>query len=78
MGNLFVILICLVIGLLLQKDRRLPDSLAPSLNTYVIYVALPALILFEIQHLVLDARAFLPVIFAWLMMFSSAFYLGCR
>lgn len=75
MGNLFVILICLVIGLLLQKDRRLPDSLAPSLNTYVIYVALPALILFEIQHLVLDARAFLPVVFAWLMMFASAFFI---
>ena len=49
MGNLFVILICLAIGLALQKDRRLPDSLASSLNTYVIYVALPALVLFEIQ-----------------------------
>jgi malate permease and related proteins len=48
MGNLFVILICLAIGLVLQKDRRLPDSLASSLNTYVIYVALPALVLFEI------------------------------
>ncbi len=75
MGNLFVILICLAIGLALQKDRRLPDSLASSLNTYVIYVALPALVLFEIQHLILDARAFLPVVFAWLMMFASALFI---
>jgi predicted permease len=75
MGNLFLILICLAIGLLLQKDRRLPDTLAPSLNTYVIYVALPALILFEIQHLTLDKRALLPILFAWLMMFTSALFI---
>jgi predicted permease len=75
MGNLFLILICLAIGLLLQKDRRLPDTLPSSLNTYVIYVALPALILFEIQHLILDKRALLPIIFAWLMMFSSALFI---
>jgi malate permease and related proteins len=71
MSNLLVILICLTIGLLLQKNRRLPDSFAFSLNAYVIYVALPALILFEIPKLTLDSRALLPVAFAWLMMFSS-------
>ena len=75
MSNLLVILFCLAIGLLLQKDRRLPDSLAPSLNTYVIYVALPALVLFEIQHLTLDKRALLPIVFAWLMMFASALFI---
>ncbi|WP_189416335.1 AEC family transporter [Cellvibrio zantedeschiae] len=75
MSNLLVILVCLTIGLLLQKNRRLPDSFALSLNTYVIYVALPALILFEIPHLTLDSRALLPVAFAWLMMFSSALFI---
>lgn len=75
MSNLLVILICLSIGLLLQKDRRLPDSFALSLNTYVIYVALPALVLFEIPHLALDAHALLPIVFAWLMMASSALFI---
>lgn len=75
MSNLLVILICLAIGLLLQKDRRLPDSFALSLNTYVIYVALPALVLFEIPHLTLDAHALLPIIFAWLMMAASALFI---
>lgn len=72
MSNLLLVLICLAIGLLLQKNRRLPDSFALSLNTYVIYVALPALILFEIPHLTLDSRALLPVAFAWVIMFASA------
>lgn len=75
MSNLLVILICLAIGLLLQKKRQLPDSFALSLNTYVIYVALPALVLFEIPHLTLDAHAFLPIVFAWLMMFASALFI---
>lgn len=72
MSNLLVVLICLTIGLLLQKNRHLPVSFALSLNTYVIYVALPALILFEIPHLTLDSRALLPVAFAWIVMVASA------
>ena len=75
MSNLLVILVCLAIGLLLQRSSRLPESMALSLNTYVIYVALPALILFEIQRLTLDARALLPIVFAWLMMFASALFI---
>lgn len=72
MSNLAVILICLTIGLLLQTNRRLPDTFASSLNTYVIFVALPALILSEIPHLVLDKRAVLPIVFAWVLMGISA------
>jgi predicted permease len=75
MNNLLVVLVCLAIGLLLQKNRRLPESLALSLNTYVIYVALPALVLFEIHKLTLDARAILPILFAWLLMFASALFI---
>jgi predicted permease len=72
MSNLVVIIICLCIGLLLQRNSRLPDSFAASLNTYVIYVALPALILYEIPHLKLDKAALLPVFFAWGIMATSA------
>lgn len=75
MSNLIVILSCLVIGLLLQKSKHLPESMALSLNTYVIYVALPALVLFEIHQLTLDSRAFLPIVFAWVMMFASALFI---
>jgi predicted permease len=74
MSNLIVILVCLAVGLLLQKHRRLPDSFALSLNTYVIYVALPALVLYEIPNLRLDSHALLPIVFAWMMMFASALF----
>lgn len=72
MGNLVVILLCLGVGLALQHHKRLPENMPQSLNTYVIYVALPALILFEIPHLKLNADALIPVAFAWLLMIFSA------
>ena len=76
MGNLVVIIICLAMGLLLQRNRRLPDSFALSLNAYVIYIALPCVILSEIHHLKLNSEALLPIAFAWLLMAASALFIG--
>ncbi|MGM8226243.1 AEC family transporter [Cellvibrio sp. ARAG 10.3] len=72
MNNLAVIVICLAIGLVLQRLRRWPEGAAATLNLYVIYVALPALVLAEIPRLTLDHHALLPVVFAWLIMALSA------
>jgi len=72
MSNLVVIFICLIVGLLLQKKRDLSDAFAASLNTYVIYVALPALVLYEIHRLELNAAAVLPIVFAWVLMLITA------
>lgn len=75
MSNLIVIVMCLAMGLLLQRNRQLPDSFALSLNNYVIYIALPALILFEIHHLQLSREALLPIVFAWILMTASAVFI---
>ncbi|HWV16901.1 MAG TPA: AEC family transporter [Cellvibrio sp.] len=75
MSNLIVIVVCLAMGLLLQRNRSLPDSLAVSLNTYVIYLALPAVVLAEIHHLKIDSHALLPILFAWLVMAASALFI---
>lgn len=72
MSNLVVIIICLVLGLALQKSKRLPDSSATTLNLYVIYIALPALVLAEIPQLQLSLQALLPIVFAWVLMGFSA------
>lgn len=72
MINLIIILFCLGVGLLLQHLKHLPDNMPQSLNQYVIYVALPALILYEIPHLRLNADALLPIAFAWLLMSVTA------
>lgn len=72
MSNIAIVIICLIIGLAFQRGKLLPENASASLNGYVIYVALPALILAEIPKLTLDHHAIVPVIAAWCVMAFSA------
>lgn len=72
MSNLVLVLVCLLLGLLFQRIKRFPQNAAATLNAYVIYVALPALILKEIPELVIDHRVLLPVFAAWVIMAFTA------
>ncbi len=78
MTNLLLVFICLCLGLLFQRSKNFPDNAANILNNYVIYVALPALILKEIPALDLDSKALLPIIMSWLVMiFATGLVLLC-
>lgn len=77
MSNIAVVIIALIIGLLLQRTKRFPDNAASTLNLYVIYVALPALILAEIPKLSFSHEALIPVAAAWAIMFLSALLTWC-
>lgn len=70
--NLYLVIICLFIGLILQRVQRFPKDASVSLNAYVIYVALPAIILVEIPKLTLGVQALIPVVAAWVVMVASA------
>lgn len=72
MSNLVLALVCLLIGKLLQRVRQFPASSAQTLNLYVIYVALPALILLQIPKLIFTLASLAPVLVAWLVMGLSA------
>jgi predicted permease len=72
MSNLVLVLVCLLLGLLFQRLKQFPENAPAALNAYVIYVALPALILNEIPALVIDHRVFLPVVAAWTVMLFCA------
>lgn len=72
MSNLVLVLVCLLLGLLFQRIKQFPENAPAALNAYVIYVALPALILNEIPALVIDHRVLLPVVAAWMVMLFCA------
>ena len=65
MTNLLLVFICLCLGLLCRRSTQFPDNSATILNNYVIFVALPALILKEIPSLSMNSEALLPVMMAW-------------
>lgn len=72
MSNLLLAVVCLALGKLLQRVRQFPETSAQALNAYVIYVALPALILTQIPKISINPNLFAPVLFAWLLMTLSA------
>lgn len=72
MINLYLVFSCLFLGLLFQRVKQFPENSAAVLNSYVIYIALPALVLYEIPRLELDHRALILVVIAWLVMIFGA------
>jgi predicted permease len=63
--NFIIIVVSLIVGILLRKSGRLPDSTPNILNRYVIWIALPAAILATVPTLDLDASHLIPATMPW-------------
>lgn len=57
MSNLVLLVACVLIGVLLRRSGRLPESGPAALNAFIINVALPALILKHLHAVVLERVA---------------------
>lgn len=68
MESFFLILSYIIIGLLLRRMRVLPENAPVVLNTYVLYVALPALILKNIPLLSFSSALYIPVLTPWILL----------
>lgn len=66
-----IILGFLLLGVVLQRVQQLPASTARRLIQYVLYVAMPALVLLHLPQLQIDAQIWVPVITPWVMLVLS-------
>lgn len=66
-----VILVFLLLGVVLQRVKRLPVSTALRLIQYVLYIAMPALVLLHLPRLHIDAQIWVPIITPWVMLIIS-------
>jgi predicted permease len=67
MFNLFLILICLLIGIGLQKLKNLPKDTHVALNVVILYVSLPALTLISIPTLRWDVSLLSLILMPWIV-----------
>lgn len=72
MTQFAVIVIGLMAGLLLRRNTRFPENTTEVLNLYVIWIALPALILTKASELPLSVEALYPMAVAWSALLVSA------
>lgn len=70
MNNFALIFICLLIGVGLKRTGRFPASTAASLNSLIIFVSFPALVLIQIPKLIasttLTTALLIPISMAWI------------
>ena len=70
MNNFIVIFLCMIAGVLCRRLRAFPASTAQSLNAFIIYLSLPALVISQLPKLFLKMKFvglwWVPVSMAWI------------
>lgn len=72
MENFLLVLVYLLIGLTLRKLPQLPSNTGLVLNQYVLFVALPALVLQKIPLLQFSTQLLLPALIPWILLLLVA------
>jgi len=72
MENFILIIICLTAGLILQYFPIFNKDAGLTLNLYVIWIALPALILRQVPELVFNNDLLICVVMPWVMVVTGA------
>ncbi|WP_419769890.1 MAG: AEC family transporter [Candidatus Marinarcus sp.] len=71
MDNFILIALAIVLGYILQKLNIFSKEAPTTLNQFVIYISLPAMILLQIPKLSFSIDMFMPIIIAWSVMIIS-------
>jgi len=80
MNNLLLLILCFAGGMLLRRARRMPDNAPATLNSFIIYVSLPALTLLYVHELRISGDVALMALMAWICFLLAAgfFWLAGR
>ena len=72
MENFIITITFLLIGVALKRLPDFPDETGNTLNLFVIYISLPALVLLKIPELVFSKSLLIPTLMPWGMLFFSS------
>lgn len=65
MANIFLLFLCLLIGVVLRRSGRMPDNAHATLNGFVFNLSLPALVLTQLHGLIFDSHYAIVVAMPW-------------
>jgi len=74
MDNLILIAVSFTAGLLMRRFSRMPEQTPVVLNAFIIYVSLPAMVLYYLHGLDFSPSMFLPASMPWLTFGLSALF----
>ncbi|WP_226389571.1 AEC family transporter [Penaeicola halotolerans] len=76
MTNLYVLALCLILGLLFQRVKDFPSNAHITLNNFIIYVSLPALALVYIPQITYSLTLIYPLMTAWIIFGAAVLIFG--
>lgn len=71
MSPLVLLIVCFIVGLGLQRAPGLPSDMPRSLNAFIIWVCLPALVLLHVPRLDVHWALAVPIVTPWLICLLS-------
>jgi malate permease and related proteins len=71
-NNLLLLILCFIAGMLLHRFKRMPVNTPAVLNSFIIQVSLPALIVLTVHDLKISGDVWLMAAMAWLCFGLSA------
>jgi predicted permease len=71
-SNIILLFLCLAIGLLLRKSKSVPENGHISINTFIVYVSLPALTVVQLHSVQLQPSLLYAVAMPWLLFVAGA------
>ena len=72
MENLVIVVLFVLLGMLFRRLEAFPRDSAQTLNMFVLYVSLPALILVKVPKIVFSRELMAPLLVSWAMLLFSA------
>lgn len=72
MENIFLILLALFFGYILNRFQIMPKDASISLNKFVLYISYPAIVLLQTPKISFSLELMIPAIIAWVVMILSA------
>ncbi len=67
MSDLFLIPVCIIIGILLKRIKSFPENSYKAINSLIIYVCLPALTLYYIPQIEIKSELIFPALVIWII-----------
>lgn len=66
-NNLVLLILCFVLGVVLRLTRRMPDNAPPVMNSWIVHVALPAVVFLHVPTMQLRADLAFPALMPWIV-----------
>jgi len=77
MSNIILLIICFISGIFYRRTKLFPENSHTAINNLIIYVSLPATILYYIPSLPLKSELIFAAIMPWIIFFVGiAFFLA--